>query len=92
MLLSLLVGKTPKNLSGRYLSDGHTTFDYIEFFSDDKYTSSHPNYERNYSVDRNRIRLEGILVDSRIYYFRTSRDTLELSYDKDFEDADVYTK
>ncbi len=83
---------TPKSLSGRYVGEGSTSFDYIEFFSDGNYTSSHSNYEGDYSIDGNRIRLEGILVDSRIYYFRASGDTLELSYDEDFENCDVYKK
>lgn len=83
---------TPKGLSGRYVREGDATFNYIEFFSDGKYTSSHPNYEGDYSIDGNRIRLEGILVDSRIYYFRTSGDTLELSYYEDFESSDIYKK
>ena len=95
LLISLLSGcgnSAPKSLSGRYVGEESTSFDYIEFFSDGKYTSSHPNYEGDYSIDGNRIRLEGILVDSRIYYFKTSGDTLELSYDENFEDSDTYKK
>ncbi len=82
----------PKSLSGRYVSEGSTPFSYIEFFSDGKYTSSHSNYEGNYSIDGNRIRLEGILVDSKIYYFRVHGNTLEMDYDEDFDDPDVYVK
>ena len=69
---------TPKSLSGRYVSEGHTNFSYIEFFSDGKYTSSSSNYEGDYSIDGNRIRLEGILVDSKLYYFKAKGNTLEL--------------
>ena len=92
LILSGCNNNTPKKLSGRYVREGSASFSYIEFFSDGKYTSSHPNYEGNYSIDGNRIRLEGILVDSKIYYFRTSGDTLELSYDENFEDSDIYKK
>ncbi len=85
-------GNTAKSLSGKYVSDGNTAFSYIEFFSDGKYTSSHSNYEGNYSIDGNRIRLEGILVDSKIYYFKARGNTLELSSDEDFESSDIYIK
>lgn len=91
-LLTACGGGNPTSLSGQYVSEGNTSFSYIEFFSDGKYTSSHPNYEGDYSIDGNRIRLEGILVDSKIYYFKASGDTLELSYDEDFENSDVYKK
>lgn len=93
ILLSCSCGSsTPKSLSGHYVGEGRTDFSYIEFFSDGKYTSSHSNYEGNYSIDGNRIRLEGILVDSKIYYFRVSGNTLELSHNDDFEHPDVYKK
>ncbi len=84
--------KNPKSLSGRYVGEENAQFSYLEFFSDGKYTSSHSNYEGNYSIDGNRIRLEGVLVDSRIYYFRVKGKTLELSYDEDFEKTYVYVK
>ena len=71
--------ETPKRLSGRYNEVSSTPYEYLEFFSDGKYTSSHPNYEGDYSIDGNRIRLEGVLVDSEIYYFRVKGDTLEVS-------------
>lgn len=94
LIVSMLCGcsSTPKSLSGRYEKVDGGEFSYIEFFSDGKYTSSHPNYEGNYSIDGNRIRLEGVLVDSRIYYFRVNGDTLEFSYSEDFEDVDTYKK
>lgn len=95
MLMSMLCscGGSPKSLSGRYYEESDSCdFDYIEFFSDGKYTSSHPTYEDDYSIDGNRIRPEGILVDSRIYYFKVKGDTLELSYDEDMSNADVYKK
>lgn len=94
MLLLMLAGcgGAPKSLSGRYEGEKGSAFSYLEFFSDGKYTSSHSNYEGNYSIDGNRIRLEGILVDSKIFYFKTSGNTLELSYDEDFKSSQVYKK
>lgn len=81
-----------KTLSGRYVCEGSGKFSYIEFFPDGKYTSSDPNYEGDYSINGNRIRLEGILVDSKVYYFKVKGKTLELSYTEDFEDPDIYKK
>lgn len=94
LLITLLggCGSSQKSLSGKYIGEKGSSFSSIEFFADGKYTSSHSNYEGNYSIDGNRIRLEGILVDSKIYYFRTNKNTLELSYDEDFESCDIYTK
>lgn len=91
-ILSGCGGKAPKALSGRYIGQDKTRFSSLEFFSDGKYTSSHSNYEGNYSIDGNRIRLEGVLVDSVIYYFKASGNTLELSYDEDFKNPDIYKK
>lgn len=95
LFISVLSGcgsSTPKSLSGRYEGEGGTDFSYLEFFSDGKYTSSHSNYEGNYSIEGNRIRLEGILVKSRTYYFKASGNTLMLSSDEDFEYCDIYKK
>lgn len=83
---------TPKSLSGKYVGEDGAKFSYIEFFSDGKYTSSDSNYEGRYSIDGNRIRLEGILVDSKLYYFKVNGKTLELSYDEDFKSSDTYKK
>ena len=86
----------PKRLSGIYVGqdteESYAEFDYLEFFSDGKYTSNRSNYEGNYSIDGNRIRLEGILVDSKTYYFRVKGDTLELCGNEDFEYPEVYKK
>ncbi len=97
LLVSLLSGcgkddSTPKSLSGRYIGEENASFSELEFFSDGKYTSSHSNYEGDYSIDGNRIRLEGILVDSRIYYFKVNGNTLELSSGENFEYPEIYRK
>ncbi len=95
LFISILSGcsnSTPKSLSGRYEREGNADFSYIEFFSDGKYTSSKSNYEGDYSIDGNRLRLEGILVSSRTYYFKVSGDILMLSSDETFEYFDTYKK
>jgi len=92
VILSGCSNNTSNSLSGKYVGEGNTDFNYIEFFSDGKYTSSSSNYEGDYSIDGNRIRLEGILVNSRTYYFKVSGDTLILSSDESFEYSDVYKK
>ena len=53
-------------------------FRYLEFFSDGSYTSSHVNYEGSYSIEGNRLKLTGILVESKTYSFEIKGNTLYL--------------
>ena len=70
-------GKTPKQeIAGYWQKTDGTGFDHLEFFEDGKYTSDRTNYEGNFSLSDNRIRLEGILVDSKSYTYSISGDTL----------------
>lgn len=50
----------------------------IEFFSDGTYTSDDVNYQGDYSVDGNRIKLQGILVPDIVREFKVSGDTLTI--------------
>ncbi len=66
-----------KSLNGRWTyTDGSAKFSYIEFFSDGTYTSSHANYNGSYSIDGDRLKLSGILVEPLTYTFDVSGDTL----------------
>ena len=54
------------------------SFSYLEFFSDGTYTSSHINYEGLYSIEGNRLKLSGILVESKTFSFEIKGDMLYL--------------
>ena len=56
----------------------------LEFFSDGTYTSNSSNYEGNYSIDGDRIRLSGILVSSCTFKFNISKGSLTLYYDNGY--------
>ncbi len=65
------------SLSGRWRkTDGTAEFSYIEFFSDGTYTTNDANYEGDYSIDGDRIRLSGVLVSPLAYTYQVSGDTL----------------
>ena len=50
-------------------------------FSDGTYTSSKANYQGGYSVDGNRIKLDGYIAPDRTYTFKLSGNKLTLYYD-----------
>lgn len=82
-------GKTPQQeLAGYWEKTEGKGFSYIEFFEDGKYVSSHTNYEGDFSISGDRIRLEGILVDSKTYTYSVSGNMLTF-YDND---GDVYAE
>lgn len=51
-------------------------FRYLEFFSDGTYDSSSANYEGSYSISGDRLKLTGILVESKTYSFEIKDDKL----------------
>ncbi|MCI5655374.1 MAG: hypothetical protein SOT80_03540 [Candidatus Pseudoruminococcus sp.] len=65
---------------GRWKKTEGGEFSYLEFFSDGTYKSSSANYEGGYSIDGNRLKLSGILVESKTYTFKIEGDTLFLYY------------
>ena len=74
-------GNSSKALVGRWVKNddsGYSYFTYLEFFSDGTYDSDHPNYSGNYSIDGNRIRLSGILVETKTCDFQVKGKTLTL--------------
>lgn len=87
-------GKTAEEkLSGRWEidEDSSAQLSSLEFFEDGKYTSNHPNYEGDYSVDDDRLYLEGVLVDAKTYTFDVKGDKLTLYTDSGLVEA-VYNK
>ena len=82
------LGIFPTSLTGRWeLMEDSRGFDYLEFFSDGYYSSSSSNYEGKFSVDGNRIRLQGDLVESKVYTFK--RQGNQLIFLKD--DGEIYS-
>lgn len=74
---SSLVG-TWKKVDTKAGSNGFTKF---EFFSDGTYSSNQVNYSGNYSVDGDRLKLSGILVETKTFTFEIEGDTLKLYTD-----------
>ena len=74
---SSLVGQWEiENTEGTY-----APFDTLEFFSDNTYASDFPNYNGNYSVDGDRIKLSGILVEPLTCSYRIKGKTLSLTHE-----------
>ena len=62
----------------------------LEFFSDGTYTSNTANYAGTYSIDEDRIKLNGILVEPLTYTFEVDEDSL--TFYEDGEVVDEYKK
>lgn len=79
-LVATLVGcsSSTSKIVGRWTKTEGRGFSYLEFFSDGTYTSDHVNYEGNYSIDGDRLKLSGILVEAKTYTFEIKGDTLSL--------------
>lgn len=53
----------------------------LEFFSDGTYTSNRSNYSGGYSIDGDRIKLNGVLAEPLTFTFELDGDTLTFYYD-----------
>lgn len=86
--ISIFIESRPENLSGRWEPiEGYSCqLEYLEFFKNGTYVSGHSNYEGKYSVDGDRLMLQGILVDSRVYTYEINGNELTLYR----SDGDVY--
>lgn len=82
-LIPTVLDMLPARLTGRWeLTEDSSGFDYIEFFSNGSYVSSHSNYEGGYQVDGNRMLLEGDLVDDKVFTFKIKGKTLNFYNDE----------
>lgn len=88
LALTLIVAATfcgcqskENKIVGRWNKIDGGQFTYLEFFSDGTYTSSHVNYSGNYSIDGDRIKLTGILVEAKVYTLEFEGNTMKLLYD-----------
>lgn len=86
LILALLAscGSPSSKIVGRWteVTDDRKLFSYIEFFSDSTYISSDPNYSGHYSIDGNRIKLSGILMEDLAGDFEIKGNTLILDGDE----------
>lgn len=70
-------GNRADKLVGRWSkTSGGTSINYLEFFSDKTYKSDYSNYNGSYSIDGNRIRLSGVLVEDMTMNFEVNGDNL----------------
>lgn len=79
----------------RYVKDeriGRPDITYLEFYSDGTYVSNATNYDGKYSIDGNRIKLEGTLVKPKVYLFEIKGDVLTLYYYEGDEYPKMYKK
>lgn len=72
------IGNPSNDLLGRWekVNDVSGCFDELEFFSDNTYDSDDSNYFGDYSIDGDRIRLEGVLVSPMNCTFTVKKDSL----------------
>lgn len=89
MLLLSSCGSSASKLVGQWESDRGQISE-LEFFSDGTYTSDDPNHSGNYSVDGDRIRLQGILMSDLTYTFEINGNTL--TFYKNSDDENPYAE
>ena len=76
-------GNPQDALSGGWTkTDGSVMFDNVEFFKDGTYASNSANYDGFYSIEGDRIKFSGVLVDpvtlsykidgDKLYFYRES--------------------
>ena len=76
-------GSPQDALAGKWTkSDGSIMFSNVEFFKDGTYASDSSNYDGSYSVDGDRIKFSGVLVDpvtlsykidgNKLFFYRNS--------------------
>lgn len=87
MLLLSACGNASSRLVGRWERQNtveiSAPFDELEFFSDNTYSSDDSNYNGNYSIDGNRIKFSGILVEPITCSFDVFRKKLTLTYENE---------
>ena len=80
LIMLCFSGSSSKALVGRWeATDSSAYFGYLEFFKDGTYGSDRVNYSGNYSVNGDRLRIDGILMPSVTFTFSVSGDRLKLS-------------
>ncbi len=81
-LIALCACGSPQDaLAGRWTkTDGGIMFSNVEFFKDGTYSSDHANYDGAYSVEGERIKFTGVLVDPVTLSYKIDGDNLFFYY------------
>ncbi len=87
ILMTLMTSCGGSSLVGQWKCGSST----LEFFSNGTYKSNDPNYYGDYSVDGDRLMLEGVLMPSVTTTFKVSGDTLTM-YDDNGNIDGEYTR
>ena len=88
--ITILTSCGGSKLTGRW-QDTESSRHYLEFFSDGTYKSDDVNYAGSYSVDGDRMRLSGILMEDITCTFKVSGNRLTI-YNDDGEVLSVLEK
>ena len=85
LVVIFLTGCGGSKLVGQWETTEDAHFVEFEFFSDGTYTSEisseyYNNYYGNYSVDNNRLKISGVLVEDKTFTFEIKGDKLILEY------------
>lgn len=75
-------GSPASKLIGQWERDGDYAVTKLEFFDDGTYTSDHSNYNGNYTINDNRLKITGILVEPETFDFEIKNNTLVLYNEK----------
>ncbi|MBP3570084.1 MAG: hypothetical protein J6K04_13090 [Lachnospiraceae bacterium] len=80
LAISVLIGCGSSKLKGQWeaVTPPEYFFTEIEFFSDGTYASNQSNHNGTYSVDGDRLRISGILVEDKTFTYKVKGDTLYL--------------
>lgn len=71
-------GSSKSKIVGKWNRTEGWGFEYLEFFSDGTYTSNSSNYEGDYSIDGDRLKLSGFMAEAKVYTFKIKGNTLSL--------------
>lgn len=81
-------GSPQDALAGRWTkTDGGIMFSNVEFFKDGTYSSDHANYDGAYSIEGDRIKFTGVLVDPVTLSYKIDGDKLFFYYQSTNEEA-----
>ena len=85
LLAIVLTGCSSSKLVGQWQTTENVLFTGFEFFSDGTYTSEisskyYNNYYGDYSVDDNRLKISGFLVEDKTFSFELKGNKLILEY------------
>ncbi len=73
-------------------TDGGIMFSEVEFFKDGTYASDHANYNGAYSIEKDRIKFSGTLVEPATFSYKIDGGKLYFYYNEGGELAATFEK